>query len=173
MVAEGIAAALARRPCIVPLAFVTSAEEAERVGARADAVAVDGHLRGAAQAAARLRAKGVRVVLIADPDGEDEGVRVPRRASVSVLAEALVPGLMTTPDRSPALTRREGEILALVARGLAAKQVARHLGISAKTVEQHKSNIFSKLGVANQTAAVSLVLGNGYAKRQQWIPSST
>jgi DNA-binding NarL/FixJ family response regulator len=80
---------------------------------------------------------------------------------------------MTTPDRSPALTRREGEILALVARGLAAKQVARHLGISAKTVEQHKSNIFSKLGVANQTAAVSLVLGNGYAKRQQWIPSST
>jgi DNA-binding CsgD family transcriptional regulator len=57
------------------------------------------------------------------------------------------------------LTRREKEILDLVARGLAAKQVATQLGISPKTVEQHKTRIFAKLGVRNQTAAVSVLLG--------------
>jgi DNA-binding NarL/FixJ family response regulator len=41
-----------------------------------------------------------------------------------------------------------------VSRGLAGKQVARHLGISPKTVERHKTRIFAKLGVANQAAAV-------------------
>jgi DNA-binding CsgD family transcriptional regulator len=37
---------------------------------------------------------------------------------------------------------------------MAAKQVARHLGISPKTVERHKGHIFAKLGVSNQAAAV-------------------
>jgi DNA-binding CsgD family transcriptional regulator len=45
------------------------------------------------------------------------------------------------------------EILSLIARGLSGKQVARHLGISRKTIEHHKTRIFAKLGVPNQTAA--------------------
>jgi DNA-binding CsgD family transcriptional regulator len=41
------------------------------------------------------------------------------------------------------------------------KQVARHLGISPKTVEQHKTRIFAKLGVPNQAAAVRMVVAAG------------
>jgi DNA-binding CsgD family transcriptional regulator len=54
------------------------------------------------------------------------------------------------------LTAREEQILRLVSRGLAGKQVARQLGISPKTVERHKTRIFAKLGVANQAAAVNV-----------------
>lgn len=173
MVAEGIAAALAQYPGIVPIAVATTASDGARLGERADAVAIDRYLSGAEGAAKRLRKQGVRVVLVGSNGREEDGVRVSTRDSVATLASALVPG--TRPVRSPArgLTRREQEILDLVAEGFAAKQVARHLGISPKTVEQHKSHIFTKLGVPNQTAAVSLALRDGIGRRTPWRLSTT
>lgn len=163
MAAEGIASALAKHPAMLSIGFGTTAQEAERLGERADAMAIDVRLPDAGRVASKLRARGVRVVFLGEPDIEEEGVRVPVAGSVSVLAQALVPTLADMPRGSSPLTKREQEILALVANGLAAKQVARHLGISAKTVEQHKTHIFTKLGVPNQTAAVSLVLSDGFA----------
>jgi DNA-binding NarL/FixJ family response regulator len=53
------------------------------------------------------------------------------------------------------LTDREGEILQLLALGLANKQIAVRLGISEHTVKFHVSAIYSKLGVTNRTEAVS------------------
>lgn len=47
------------------------------------------------------------------------------------------------------LTPREREVLDLAARGLHAKEIARALGISARTVEVHKSHIMAKLEVRN------------------------
>lgn len=160
MVAEGIAAALARFPGIVPIAATTNAMEAEGWGERADAVAIDQDLDGADTSAARLRRKGVRVVFIGEVRREDDGIQVSLGAPVAALASALVPGTgngngnghASSPGKS--LTPREREVLGLVARGMAAKQVARHLGISPKTVERHKGHIFAKLGVSNQAAAV-------------------
>ena len=46
------------------------------------------------------------------------------------------------------------------AKGMAGKQIARALGISPKTVEQHKTRMFRKLDVPNQAAAVAL-MGEG------------
>jgi DNA-binding CsgD family transcriptional regulator len=159
MVAEGLTAALSRYPCIVPLGYGTTAQDAARLGERADAMAIESSVPDSSRLALQLGVRGVRVVLIGDEDGEEDGFRVPTGASVAALAQALVPALADMPRRSSPLTKREQEILDLVANGLAAKQVGRHLGISAKTVEQHKSHIFAKLGVPNQTAAVSLMLG--------------
>ncbi|MCH8475107.1 MAG: response regulator transcription factor [Opitutales bacterium] len=53
-----------------------------------------------------------------------------------------------------ALTRREKEVISLIARGLSAKEVAGELGTSHRTVEKHKDNACRKLdvkGVANLT----------------------
>jgi DNA-binding CsgD family transcriptional regulator len=161
LVAEGISAALARYPCIVPVGFGTTGLDAERLGERADAMAIDGRLADAPRLASHLRARGVRVVFIGGHDADDEGIRVATAASIGALAQALVPALADRPHKVSPLTKREQEILELVASGLAGKQVARQLGISAKTVEQHKTHIFTKLGVPNQTAAVSMVLTNG------------
>lgn len=47
------------------------------------------------------------------------------------------------------LTPREREVLERAARGLHAKEIAAELGISARTVEVHKSRIMEKLGVRN------------------------
>lgn len=90
-------------------------------------------------------------------------MRVSKGSTVSILAAALVPGIHEAPASrlNRSLTGREREILHLVSRGLAGKQVARHLGISPKTVEHHKTRIFAKLGVSNQTAAVTLAMGGG------------
>lgn len=163
MVAQSLAAALDRHPAIAVLEASTNLERAEAVGTRADAVVLDGAMPGAADAGARLRRLGVRVVFL-DPSGDD-GVSVSTRDPVATLISALVPGAPDPQRRPAALTPREGQILALVARGMAGKQVARYLGISPKTVERHKTRIFAKLSVPNQTAAVSLVLSGG------WRPS--
>ena len=157
MAAEGIAAALRDYPWLAPLA-VSSAEAAVIRGRNADVVALDDRLPGAERAAARLIAAGVRVVHLAEEGDEDGPVTVSPRARVAHLAAALAPNAPHTNNHLP-LTARQREILDLIARGLAAKQVARHLGISPKTVEQHKTRIFVKLGVPNQAAAVGVALG--------------
>jgi DNA-binding NarL/FixJ family response regulator len=62
------------------------------------------------------------------------------------------------PDRSArrpedVMTPRELEVLRLVARGLANKQVGRALGISERTVKAHLGRVFSHLGVSDRTSA--------------------
>jgi DNA-binding NarL/FixJ family response regulator len=54
----------------------------------------------------------------------------------------------------PELTEREREILTLIAQGQSNAAIAERLVISAKTVSNHISNIFSKLQVADRTQAV-------------------
>ena len=44
-------------------------------------------------------------------------------------------------------------MLRLLARGLVTKQVARRLGISVKTADNHIQHIYTKLGVTNRAAA--------------------
>ena len=51
------------------------------------------------------------------------------------------------------LSRRESEVLGLVAMGLANKQIARRLGISERTVKAHLTAVFQQLGVTDRTQA--------------------
>ena len=59
------------------------------------------------------------------------------------------------------ITRRELEVLRLVAAGRTNQQVAEHLVISTKTVERHLSNLFTKLGVSNRAAATAWAYDHG------------
>ena len=59
------------------------------------------------------------------------------------------------------LTRREIEVLKLLAEGLFNKEIAYKLSISEKTVKNHVSNIFKKIGVFDRTqAAVYAIINN-------------
>ena len=58
------------------------------------------------------------------------------------------------------LTRREHEVLALLAKGMSNPEIAGQLCISRATVKVHISNILSKLGVANRAEAISLAIQN-------------
>jgi DNA-binding CsgD family transcriptional regulator len=55
----------------------------------------------------------------------------------------------------PRLTRRQNELLRLLAAGHTNGQIARRLGISDGTVRTHLENIYEKLGVSSRTAAVT------------------
>ena len=154
MLAEGIAAALDRFPCIAVVGIATTEDGLRDRSARVDAIALDREIAESKDLVAQLRRTGTRVVVVGEGTEDDCGVVVSPRSNIHSLAFALAPGLVPSRRSTPQLTKRESEVLALVARGLAGKQVARQLGISLKTVEQHKSRIFSKLGVHNQAAAV-------------------
>jgi NarL family two-component system response regulator LiaR len=58
------------------------------------------------------------------------------------------------PEKPEALTERETDVLRLLARGQANKEIARDLAIGEKTVKTHVSSILSKLGVQSRTQAV-------------------
>jgi len=57
------------------------------------------------------------------------------------------------PATAPGLTRREREILQLVAEGYSNAQLAKMLWVTEQTIKFHLSNIYRKLDVANRTEA--------------------
>ena len=59
------------------------------------------------------------------------------------------------------LTPREVEVLTLVRRGLANKQIARRLGISERTVKAHLTSTFHRIGVVDRTQAALWAERNG------------
>ena len=64
-------------------------------------------------------------------------------------------------DRPAGLTDREAEVIGLIARGLQTKQIARVLGISAKTADHHIQNSYAKIGVSSRAAATLFAMQHG------------
>ncbi len=59
------------------------------------------------------------------------------------------------------LSARELEVLQLTAQGLTAREVGKKLGISSNTVERHRANIMSKLGVSNRAELIRYAIRRG------------
>ena len=90
-------------------------------------------------------------------------------AAVHALSQGLIVGTSTLLFESESeplshgpLTDRESEVLGLLAKGLANKQIAVALGISEHTVKFHVSSIYAKLNVTNRTEAVREGLRGGW-----------
>jgi DNA-binding NarL/FixJ family response regulator len=64
-------------------------------------------------------------------------------------------------ELSESLTRREVEVLQMLAAGLSNKEIAGRLNISDHTVKFHVASILGKLGAASRTEAVSLGIRRG------------
>ena len=140
------------------------------------------------EAARQIRARhpGVQVLVLTTYDTDDDIVRAVEAGAVgyllkdspreelfrgvhaaargeSVLAATVASRLMGR-MRAPAgqsLSAREVEVLMLVAEGRPNKEVARTLFISETTVKTHLAHIFTKLGVDDRTAAVTVALDRG------------
>lgn len=138
-VLDGVAATrevIARAPGVAVL-VLTMHEDADTVGAALRAGARGYLLKGVDQdtllAALRDVASGATVV------------------GAGVAVEPAVP----VPWRSPeALTPRERDVLALVAQGLSNAEITARLVLSPKTVRNHVSNIYEKLGVPDRARAI-------------------
>ena len=103
-----------------------------------------------------LTAKAATEALRAD-------VRAGRLGSDAVDAVLAAAGQRRGKRRSgPAgLTAREVEVLILIARGAATKQVARALGITPKTAETHVERIYSKIGASTRSTATLFAVQHG------------
>lgn len=90
-------------------------------------------------------------------------------AAVHALSQGLIvgtPELLFESESEPLeqgpLSERELEVLGLLSKGLANKQIATALGISEHTVKFHVSSIYTKLNVTNRTEAVRAGLRGGW-----------
>lgn len=77
------------------------------------------------------------------------------------IAALLVQRTRAAASPRPALTPREGEVLALVSAGLSNPEIAGRLFIGEATVKTHLIHIFEKLGVGDRTRAVTLAMELG------------
>lgn len=75
-----------------------------------------------------------------------------RRLTPPVVARTAAPAV--PPDGVVPLSPKEGEVLALVARGFSYPEVGKLLGVSVNTVHTHARNIYGKLNVSSKTEAV-------------------
>ena len=65
-------------------------------------------------------------------------------------------------DTAAMLTRREQEVIALIAEGYRTREMAELLSVSHKTVERHRTNLMRKLGVRSATGVVAYAITHGY-----------
>ncbi len=90
----------------------------------------------------------------AEPDELFAGIRAAARGE-SPLAPKAAQTLLAdrAEQRSVQLTKREREVLELVAEGLSNKLIARRLEISEKTVKAHLTRVYEQIGVTDRTQA--------------------
>ncbi len=88
------------------------------------------------------------------------GLKLTRRQQAVLVREVPIPGSPFVPDERKRedlnITRRELEILELIAQGMSNREIAEKLFVSENTVKTHSSRIFDKLGAKRRTQAVQL-----------------
>lgn len=102
-----------------------------------------------------------RIVVISnpgalDPDDWPNGLTRPELVETS----------QSTAGRLEVLSKREREVLGLLASGMSIKQVAEHLGRSEKTVEGHRDSIYRKLGARNRAEATIIAIEAGLTRHR-------
>lgn len=81
-----------------------------------------------------------------------------------------VPGL-PPPERLGLLTRREVEVLTLVAHGMTNRAIAEHLFLSDATVRTHVGRVLAKLGLHERSHAVALAYKSGLVRPSDQPPA--
>ena len=109
------------------------------------------------EAARRAYQAGVRST-VAYSTGTDGIIAALRGRTVAAPVTTLP---STKPTARDTLTPREVEILRLIAAGMITREIAGEIGVTIKTVENHKQRIFRKLDVQNQAHAVSIAIRRG------------
>jgi DNA-binding NarL/FixJ family response regulator len=140
---------------------VSAIAELARLGARARVLVLttydgDGDVLGAIEA-------GATGYLLKDAPREElyRGVRAAARGESVLSPPVATRVLRAARSDERALSARELEVLALVARGSTNREAAERLFISEATVKTHLLHVYAKLGVADRAAAVATAFDRG------------
>lgn len=117
----------------------------------------------------RARAAGAAGYLVKDASGEEVVAAVERAARGGHVLGIGAGGAPTEPpavepervDGAPELTPRELQILQILADGVSPQEVAERLYISPKTVRNHLTKVYDKLGVNSRSQAIVEALRHG------------
>ena len=107
---------------------------------------------------ARAMAAGASGAMMKDAETDDQLAAI---RAVAAGGKAFSPGIEKTLNELPPppdLTDRQMLILESVTRGLTNRDIATMLGISTDAVKQHLAAVFTKIGAANRSEAVSIAL---------------
>ena len=185
----GVRALLEDRTDIVTVGEACDGEEAIAAyrTLRPDVVLMDLRMPGTngldAIVAIRAEHPGARIIVLTTYQGDTQAVRALRAGAMGYLLKSGlrnelidaildvfrgqrhvhrdVAGEIASHIGDEALSTREIDIIRLVADGKANKQIGAELNLSEATVKGHLKNIFSKLGVADRTHAVTSAVRRG------------
>jgi DNA-binding NarL/FixJ family response regulator len=180
--AGAIEAALAMRPDIVVMDLMMPGIDGIQATARIKAEAPDVEIIAItsfveeARVVAALEA-GASGFLLKDAEADELAAAIRSAAAGEVHLDPAIAGIVARRMRDggrgdggpgdgtagglAALTARERDVLARVARGLPNRQIAAELGITERTARTHVSNILAKLGLASRTQAALLAVQHG------------
>ena len=119
-------------------------------------------------------ADGAAGYLLKDTTPEDliQAITVAMSGSGNVLSPRAVRNMFEVTSASPpvrdeqshpdaGLTKRESDVLQLLAKGCSNREISRQLFLSEKTVKAHLAAVFRKLGVTNRTQAAMVAVTKG------------
>jgi DNA-binding CsgD family transcriptional regulator len=165
-----------RQPWVIGELAFWRREAAAEGAAEPYALMLAGDWGGAAEQWARIGCPYEAALALAEGDEESlraalaEFHRLDGRATAAVVSRRLrelgARGLPRGPrpstrDNPAGLTRREAEVLALVAEGLQNSEIAGRLFLSVKTVDTHVASILRKLGVRSRGEASVAAMSRG------------
>lgn len=102
----------------------------------------------------------------AEPGELERGIAAAARGESPLdprAAGTVIAARIHAPEPRAVISIREREVLALLARGMANKEIARNLGISEKTVKAHLTSIFRQIKVSDRTQAALWARAHGIA----------
>jgi DNA-binding NarL/FixJ family response regulator len=184
---EGVALVLAGEPDLEIVATAATAAELVTLTAETEidlvVLELDVEDWDACRLVAALRKRHPNLAVVGLLPGDDDtlparayqaGVRsvFPRNAGIRAFLRTVrslpapsrsvpVERVVRLDERRPLLSNREVQVLGEIGAGSTTRIVAETMGISPKTVENHKQRIFTKLGVQNQAHAVAVAMRQG------------
>ena len=118
-------------------------------------------------------ARGVQGYIARAENHLKQALKLYEEMHMTAAAERVLSRIQTLSQRPPDssaqslpadLTEREVEVLLLVARGRSNRQIAQELGLSAKTVANHLTHIFTKTRSENRAAATAFAIHHSLAR---------
>lgn len=97
----------------------------------------------------------------ADPEAIVDGIRRAARGETVLAPDLATRVLRAMRNPLPALTKRELDVLRLVATGLTNREISRELFVTEATVKSHLVHIFTKLGVDSRSRAIHVAQETG------------